>query len=123
MNKFILTFIGILITQSLLANGDDKVRCSNPNSDTFQEISTCLTEDYNFYDKKLNEVYTQRISTLSAIKKVNLRSSQRQWIKKRNRTCTPLANESLYGKEGHFEATMCMTETTKERIKFLESYK
>lgn len=121
INKLlVLGFCSLLLMNTTLA---DKVRCTNPNGTTFNEISTCLYEDYQYYDKQLNVVYKKKLFSLSSYKKNKLKQSELKWIKTRDRECNALVDELNYGKESHFAATECKTDMTKERIKYIKNYK
>lgn len=121
INKLIVLGFSCLLLMNI--THADKVRCANPNGTTFNEISTCLYEDYQFYDKQLNVVYKRKLSSLSSYKKSKLRLSELKWIQTRDRECNALVDELNYGKESHFAATECKTDMTKERIKYIKNYK
>ncbi|MDQ1209392.1 uncharacterized protein YecT (DUF1311 family) [Acinetobacter baylyi] len=57
---------------------------------------------------------------LSEKDRIQLKASQRNWIKKKENLC--VANEEDYGRESHFEALACQTKMTKKRIIFLKKY-
>ncbi len=57
---------------------------------------------------------------LSEKDRIQLKASQRNWIKKKENLC--VANEEEYGRESHFEALACQTKMTKKRSIFLKKY-
>lgn len=100
----------------------ENIICTNPDATTFQEIISCLNEDYKFYDNELNKIYKLKMKTLMADKQKNLRKLERIWIKQKDLECNSLIDEKNFGKESHFSAIECITNMTKERINFLKKY-
>lgn len=116
-NKKILIFILLFINSITCFAYNQK--CV-PDSVIFNDILGCYINEYNKYDKKLNGLYTYKISKLSKVKKNKLKNSQREWIKLKESLC--VADEKNYGRESHFDAMQCQIDMTKERILFLEKY-
>ena len=79
-------------------------------------------EEYKLWDKELNKDYKKITKTLSKKKLKKLVTSERKWIKKRDKT----AKEDAAGWEGGSGYTMAynisLIEQTKSRIKWLIKY-
>ncbi|MBJ8417073.1 DUF1311 domain-containing protein [Acinetobacter courvalinii] len=114
-------FIGLyLVWLAMSAYADKDVVTFKPDSTFFNDILNCYLIEYKENDKELNSVYKNKISKLSQDEKEKLKTSQRNWVKEKEKLC--MANENEFGRESHFEAIACQTEMTKERISFLRKY-
>ncbi|QHH94961.1 DUF1311 domain-containing protein [Acinetobacter gyllenbergii] len=114
-------FIGLyLIWLTMYVYADKNILTCKPESTVFNDILNCYLIEYKENDKELNSVYKNKISKLSQDEKEKLKTSQKNWVKKKEKLC--IANEDEFGRESHFEAIACQTEMTKERISFLKRY-
>lgn len=110
----------ILVCLAMSAYADKDVLNCKPDRTVFNDILDCYLIEYKENDKELNSIYKNKISKLSQPEKEKLKTSQRNWVKKKEKLC--MANEDEFGRESHFEAIVCQTEMTKERISFLRKY-
>lgn len=86
------------------------------------DILDCLNAEGDKADKKLNETYKATMARLSGGRKDVLRNEERQWIKARDAKCNAAGKEFAGGTAQTVELTSCFVETTKQRIKAIETF-
>jgi uncharacterized protein YecT (DUF1311 family) len=87
-------------------------------------MNTCAKERFDFYDKRLNELFGLQMNYLKEGKYKNyLRQAQRAWIAFRDADCRYSAGTSEdSGSIWPLEHFSCLAERTRTRIRELESY-
>jgi len=107
MNKYLLAISMLLLTNTAMADN-----CNNPRDD-FDSLY-CLNKVYQQADKDLNKAYKKLKKALKKNGRRKLRSTQRQWIKKRNNNCSFRRNGMF------FVSLSCTTRLTIERTNELQ---
>lgn len=86
-------------------------------------MTDCTAQEYGRQDARLNQAWVMVMRRLGPAKKASLRTSQRAWLKTRDRKC--LAERDSY--QGGSIAPMmfynCMTNETIKRTLWLEQYR
>ncbi|HEY8024080.1 MAG TPA: lysozyme inhibitor LprI family protein [Burkholderiaceae bacterium] len=107
MKNLALMLILALVAPALLA----AEACDKPKND-FDGLY-CLNKVYSQADKDLNESYGKLAKALDAEGKASLKQGQLAWIAARNSNC------SAHNEKGFFVNLECATNTTIERVQFL----
>jgi uncharacterized protein YecT (DUF1311 family) len=105
------------VTYNNCMNSGDAVRGVTP------AMGACITAEMALQDRRLNIAYKNVMQRLSAPKKINLRSSERIWIKERDEQC----QEEYASYEGGTMASLaygtCVINETISRTMWLKKYK
>lgn len=86
-------------------------------------MNDCAGQEYSRQDARLNQAWVMVMRRLGPAKKASLRTSQRAWLKTRDRKC--LAERDISG-GGSIAPMMyygCMTDETIKRTLWLEQYR
>lgn len=99
--------------------------CDNPK--TPADRIACVGQELRQTDKKINEVYKDLATRLSADGKKQLRNEQRAWLKARTTTCKlddKEANRERWMQKilADYSTTLCVVRLTNQRINELEAY-
>jgi uncharacterized protein YecT (DUF1311 family) len=123
MNNRILPCLFVLLL-SAVVNGAYADECDDPRSSV--QIAECLGRDLRDADAKINSSYKELMGKLKESDKVNLRQTQRNWIKDRDAVCHLDSKES--NRERWYQAllrdyakTVCVTRYTRQRTSELET--
>jgi uncharacterized protein YecT (DUF1311 family) len=109
MKKLVLCLLLLLSSGSALANSN----CDNPRND-FDGLY-CLNKVYQEADAELNAIYKQLVAKLDSKGKALLKSSQLQWMSRRNQECSKRENDEF------FVNLDCATDSTIRRAQFLQN--
>lgn len=115
--------ISILFAAPLIAAAQPlyKVRDCN-NLVVTADIHECLSENYAAADAKLNEVYQAVMrSRPDQAARDGLRSSERAWIRYRDKHCNDEAEPEAGGTIVPLVMNSCYIEETDKRIRFLQN--
>lgn len=117
-----LHFLSILSFLSLLfyhyAYAKDKPYC-DPESAQSDNLRQCAYQSLDTTDKDLNIVYQRLIKQLSAPEQIQLKKSERLWIKRKEQDC--YSPQALEGRETTTDID-CGTDKTTHRIAYLTMY-
>lgn len=94
-------------------------RCIGASGGNTFDIIDCNETELGAWDKKLNAEYKAVMASLPAAKQQELRSVQRDWIKRRDAKCGAMANPDE-GQAGRMAASGCVLEMTARRAVELE---
>ncbi len=86
-------------------------------------MNACAYEEYARQDGRLNQAYVMVMRRQSAAGKAKLRTSQRAWIKTRDRTCEAERMDYDGGSIAPLIFHTCMTNQTISRTIWLEKYR
>lgn len=86
-------------------------------------MAECSDAELQRQDTRLNQAYATVMKRLQATRRPALRTSQRQWIKRRDATCRKAAAAMGGGTGANLEFLGCMTRETIERTLWLERYR
>ncbi|MFC3625790.1 lysozyme inhibitor LprI family protein [Vogesella amnigena] len=100
--------LGLTLATGALANSS----CDKPRND-FDDLY-CLNKVYSQADKDLNDNYSQLAKLLDGDGRRALKGGQLQWMRQRNDNC------SYRDQRGFFVNLDCATQTTLERVRFLQ---
>lgn len=123
----LIAMVGTLLVATLPAAAEDIdrrysqewKRCiAASNGNTF-DIIDCNEAELGVWDKKLNAEYKAVMGSLPAARQQDLRTVQRDWIKRRDGKCGAMANPDE-GQAGRMAASECVLETTARRAVELE---
>lgn len=85
-------------------------------------MAACFGADYRRADARLNTTYAATMKRLSVARRAALRSSQRAWIKQRDRAC-PLQTGDGVGTIERLNHPACLTKQTDRRTAWLARYR
>ena len=98
MKRFVFTIsILVVVTLTLIPNFafSASFDCDKASTDTEKLI--CANDDLGLLDEMLSSKYKQAISVLGELDKKELKSSQRVWLKLRDKSCDTASNcKSVY---------------------------
>ncbi len=97
--------------------GDDAARGVTP------AMTACTHAEVERQDARLNQAYVMVMKRLPATRRPALRTSQRQWIKRRDANCQKAAAAMEGGTGASLEFLGCMMRETIERTLWLEKYR
>ncbi len=89
---------------------------------TRSALIDCAYQSAKESDNRLNAVYRQVNSELSAKERTGLVKTQLAWIKYRDGSCEPLLDHAKYGRESAIQYWDCIARLTKQRTAELENY-
>lgn len=112
-------FVFLIVLFSLNFNTAYAVNCKEPKDGN--EISICLSEEFNIVDKELNRVYQEVLKKYPKYKK-KLVESELAWIKFRDFECKFQALSYEGGTEENREYSRTLIKLTKERISDLKYF-
>lgn len=88
---------------------------------TRSALIECAYQAAKESDNRLNAVYQQVSSGLSAKERTGLVKTQLTWIKYRDGSCEPLLDHAKYGRESAIQYWACIDRLTKQRTAELEN--
>lgn len=88
---------------------------------TRSALIQCAYQAAKESDNRLNAVYQQVSSGLSAKERAGLIKTQQNWIKYRDGSCEPLLDHAKYGRESAIQYWACIDRLTKQRTAELEN--
>lgn len=91
------------------------------NAVTRTALIQCAYQSAKESDNRLNAVYQQVISRLSAKEQTGLVKTQLAWVKYRDGSCEPLLDHAKYGRESAIQYWACIDRLTKQRTAELEN--
>lgn len=106
--RYLIALLGLCLAAGAHANSS----CDKPRND-FDDLY-CLNKVYSQADKDLNDNYAQLAKLLDGDGRRTLKSGQLQWMRQRNDNC------SYHDQRGFFVNLDCATQTTLERVRFLQ---
>lgn len=120
-SKTVFTFIAILSVASSIScsNAEDKNHECDTSKLPIERESNC--NSFFREDDRLNNTYKKLLSSLNKDQKNTLRSSQREWIKRRDKICQKIEEEafescSLHNPSCENESLdMCVIQLTSDR--------
>ena len=118
-----LSILNIAISPILSQNRQQiaqKVNCASPQ--TTADMTNCADREYRAADKKLNQVYQQLQSKLTANQKQRITNAQLAWIKFRDASCDYERGQFEGGTMASPVGIHCLAEMTAKRTKELEKY-
>ncbi len=86
-------------------------------------MNACAADEYVRQDGRLNQAYIMVMQRLKQNAKTKLRTSQRAWIKQRDRICRAERAEYEGGSIAPLIFHSCMTDETIKRTIWLEKYR
>lgn len=116
----ILTFLTLNFPAFSLTPDDIKT-CYSKASTTLA-IRQCADQEYDYYDKLLNDTYQSLIFRLSAKQKAQLISAQKAWLDYRSKECTFMGLQHEGGTMQPIDELDCYNTLNKKRIKTLSNY-
>jgi len=111
---------GIVPLQSPAIQIAQQPNCKNPQ--TQAEMNVCAGIEFQNADKRLNQVYQQLTSKLSATRKQKLILAQKAWISFRDANCEFERSQFEGGTMAPAANAGCLAQLTKTRTKQLEQY-
>ncbi len=124
MTRFLaLGALGILGLSWLLTTPADAGRCDSPQTNT--EVAACLEEELRDSDLRINQTYQTLMRQLDEAKKLELRTEQRAWLKKRDAACQLDTRESnrerwMQTILKDYTKTVCVVRFTRSRVAELD---
>ncbi|AWH87447.1 lysozyme inhibitor LprI family protein [Limnobaculum parvum] len=103
----ILVALTVMISANALAAG-----CATPRN-AFDQVY-CSSTEFSQLDRDLNQQYSRVVKLLSAEQKSTLKTSQLNWIKQRDTSCSEEKDS------GYFVNLSCANNMMNERITFLK---
>ena len=82
------------------------------------DMQECIGTEYDYQDKRLNQVYKALIARLSKTEQIKLRAEERKWIAHRDAYC---ALPPDAGQGQRLESNGCTMEQTAKRAATLEA--
>lgn len=82
------------------------------------DMQDCISNEYAYQDKRLNQVYKALMAQLSKVEQVKLRNEERKWIAHRDAYCAPPPDA---GQGQRLDANDCAMEQTAKRATILEA--
>ncbi|SCK30764.1 lysozyme inhibitor LprI family protein [Vogesella sp. LIG4] len=110
--RHLITILSLGLGLALAAGAHANSSCDKPRND-FDDLY-CLNKVYSQADKDLNDNYGQLAKLLDGDGRRTLKSGQLQWMRQRNDNC------SYRDQRGFFVNLDCATQTTLERVRFLQ---
>lgn len=107
------------------SNGDTSMlrssygECIKASGGVVPDMQACIEEEFDYQDARLNNVYRRLLETSEGSKKIELESSQKQWLAERDSKCGWDAGEEGQGQR--IEANDCFLEMTAKRAGELEA--
>lgn len=92
--------------------------CIKASGGVVPEMQACIEDEFDYQDARLNNVYRRLLETSEGSKKIELESSQKQWLAERDSKCGWDAGEEGQGQR--IEANDCFLEMTAKRAGELE---
>jgi uncharacterized protein YecT (DUF1311 family) len=97
-----------------------QINCQNPTSNV--EYKECARRSYEAADRRLNQVYQQLSSKLSAVERKQLIDTETTWIQFRDKNCSFEVYPSRGGTGYGGFLSSCLEQMTKQRTADLERY-
>ena len=97
----------------------DFYRCEKERGETTIGIASCLEEEFNREDKKLNLTYKKAKATIQPFRIESLKNVQLAWIGYRDVKCS-FFNHKESGSSGSLDEQECRIQETIDRTKELE---
>jgi uncharacterized protein YecT (DUF1311 family) len=82
----------------------------------------CVGDEHNRQDARLNEAYRVTMARLSTSQKLDMRESERKWIKFRDDHCQAAAGDEAGGTLGTVMINQCALDETIRRVIWIENY-
>lgn len=97
--------------------GEYRAACEtlSDNGETMTGMMMCAGEEYEAWDRWLNEAYRDLRESLPEDAVINLREAQRSWIAHRDQDCLFLSGLYAGGSMEGLERAGCLTSKTAER--------
>lgn len=93
--------------------------CIKASGGVVPDMQACIEEEFDYQDARLNNAYRRLLETSEGSKKIELESSQKQWLAERDSKCGWDASEEGQGQR--IEANDCFLEMTAKRAGELEA--
>lgn len=93
--------------------------CIKASGGVVPEMQACIEDEFDYQDARLNNVYRRLLERSEESKKIELESSQKQWLAERDSKCGWDAGEEGQGQR--IEANDCFLEMTAKRAGELEA--
>ena len=97
-----------------------QINCQNPTSNV--DYKECAHRSYAAADRRLNQVYQQLSSKLSAVERKQLIDTETTWIQFRDKNCSFEVYPSRGGTGYGGFLSSCLEQMTKQRTADLERY-
>lgn len=93
------------------------LRCLDASGGVTPSMKSCMSDEFEFQDKRLNSAYKQLMSSIDETHKTSLRAEERQWIRRKESTCRAPAEA---GQGDELVAYDCVVVQTATRASDLE---
>lgn len=97
--------------------------CAKAADGVMPDLIQCTQEEHARQDARLNQAYRMVMTRLSASRRTTLRTSQRAWIRERDRFCQRAWNDAGGGQAADLEQSSCLLRQTVARTMWLERYR
>jgi uncharacterized protein YecT (DUF1311 family) len=101
----------------------DYDRCMSKSDGVTAAIMDCNGAEIDRQDARLNQAYKMVMNRLDALQKQSLRSSERQWIVSRDKTCQADMRDEEGGSLAAIIYSNCILNATIRRTMWLEAYR
>ena len=98
--------------------GESYSLCMDQSDGVTNRMIACIGTEYQRQDRRLNQHYQQVMSSLSSVRKSQLRTVQRKWLTYRDANCQFYADPDG-GSLARIEANACLLRMTAERAEEL----
>jgi uncharacterized protein YecT (DUF1311 family) len=120
-----LSLVALIISCLLGIATQARADCDQPKDDA--ERAQCLGEQLTTADSTINTVYQKLMGTLTATEKTQLRTAQRDWLKRRDAECGLTWSRGsrqtwLQDLLRDYQKTVCVVRLTDERVNDLTHY-
>lgn len=97
--------------------------CADAGAGAMPATIRCSQAEYGKQDARLNQSYRMVMARLSLSQRKVLRTSQRAWIRDRDRTCQQRWDQAGGGQASDLEQSSCLLHQTVTRTMWLERYR
>lgn len=118
-NAIVCLSIGLCST--VCADADPFKTCFD-NAATTAAMHQCANQEFEFYDKKLNQIYQTLQSKVGSENKAALTEAQRAWVAFRDKECQFSSQQNAGGTIQPINLLGCYTNLTQKRITDLQLY-
>lgn len=97
---------------------DSYIKCAEATNGSTWEMQSCVEEEFEYQDARLNAAYRKLQSQLPEAQKKSLTQDERKWMSDRDESCEWHPEEE--GQAQRIEANICSLKQTSDRANQLE---
>ncbi len=105
-------FIVLIVPSISFAEQNKNTLCESTKT---IDLIYCTDQNFNSADQALNENYSKAMASVTPQSKIELRNTQRSWLKFRDSYCESISDDIHPGSEAKIEKTSCLANLTSDR--------